>query len=127
MSTINQNAKTPVILERGLGMPPQGPRSLTLWLDFATVVSYDFDYQNMNARNFMSMIQSVFVDNSLNASALSITINGTNQVIKVRANSQGYYTVLVPNPPKMTFATVGAVMVQVILCNFPVPGATWAV
>jgi hypothetical protein len=103
-----------------MGMPAEGPRCIPLTLDFTLSLAYDLDYSNMQSRNFISMVQTIWVDNSLNAAVLEVTMVGTNQVIKVPAGIQRYYTVLQPNPIKMSFASTGAVVCQVILMNFPV-------
>lgn len=108
------------VLERTLGMPAKGPKSCAVALDFATSQTWDLDYSNLGARGFLDMVQSMWVDNSLSGAVLTITIPGSNQTIKYPANTQGYITVLVPNPIKISFSSTGGVAVQVILLNFPV-------
>ena len=118
-----QNA--PTVLERTLGIPDGGPRCLPLSIDFAATPEWILDYGNMQQRNFLNMVQSVWVDNSANAAILSITVPGTNQVLQVPPNAQGYFPLLVPNPLKLVFDSTGGVLVQVILLNFPVAGFVW--
>ena len=117
---LSQLSNSPILLERTLGMPEGGPRCLPLRLDFAAALSYDLDYGAMQQRGFLSMVQTAWVDNSLSATILTITILGTNQVLKIPAGVQGYFPVLVPNPIKMSFASAGGVVCQVILLNFPI-------
>lgn len=114
---------TPVpatILERTLGMPPEGPKCIPITLDFSAATSYALDYSNMQQRGFLAMLQTIWVDNSLSATVFSITIPATNQVIKVPAAVQDYFAVMCPNPIKISFASAGGVVVQIILVNFPV-------
>jgi len=120
MSLISQLGNSPVVLERTLGVPAEGPKCVPLSLDFTATTLYVLDYGNLQSRNFLSMCQTLWVDNSLSATVLTITIPGTAQVLKIPAGVQGYFTCLCPNPIYITFASTGAVICQVTLCNFPV-------
>lgn len=120
MSTLNLTPAPATILQRTLGMPSEGPKCIPITLDFSLAQTYAIDYSNMQQRGFLSMCQSVWVDNSLNAAVLSLIVPGTNQTIKVAAGVQDYFTVLAPNPLKLSFDSTGGVIVQVILCNFPI-------
>ena len=121
MSTLLNQLSLPMIqLERTLGMPEGGPKCLPLTLDFSAITSYALDYCNMQSRNFLNMVQTVWCDNSLSATVATIFVPGTGQIIKVPAGVQGYFPVLSPNPLKMVFGSAGGVTVQFILLNFPV-------
>jgi hypothetical protein len=119
---INQQTNPGVSLERTLGMPAGGPKAIPITLDFGAQTQYVLDYQNMQSRNFFDMCQTIFVDNSLSATVLSVTIPAVNQALKIPAGVQGYFTVICPNPLKMQFDSAGGVVCQVILLNFPVLG-----
>lgn len=106
------------VLERTLGMPGEGPKCIPLTLDFSAFTTYVLDYSNMTRRNFMGMVQTVFVDNTLSASILSITT--PVQVLKIPAGVQGYFPIIVPTPIKLQFDSAGAVVCKVLLLNFPV-------
>ena len=120
MPNISQLASGPVALERTLGIPSEGPRCVPLQLDFTSVTTLELDYGNMQARAFLGMCQTLWVDNSLSAVILRIEIPNTAQVLKIPAGVQGYFTCLCPNPIRMTFISTGGVVCQVTLCNFPV-------
>lgn len=120
MAFLSQLASSPVMLERTLGVPAEGPKCLPLTLDFAAATSYEIDYSNMQSRNFLSMCQTLWCDNSLSAVVLTIFIPGTAQTLKIPAGVQGYFTCLCPNPIHLIFSSAGAVVCQVTLCNFPV-------
>lgn len=120
MGQISQLASGPVVLERTLGVPAEGPRCVPLTLDFTAVTTLELDYGNMQARNFLSMCQTLWVDNSLSGQILSAYIPGTGQTIKVPAGTQGYFTCLCPNPIHFIFTSTGGVVCQVTMCNFPV-------
>ncbi len=117
---LSQTASSPVILERTLGVPPEGPKCVPLNLDFSAANFYEIDYSNMQSRAFLSMCQTLWVDNSLSATVLTIFIPGTAQTLKIPVGVQGYFTCLCPNPIHILFSSAGGVVCQVTLCNFPV-------
>ncbi len=120
MATAQLTPNPAVILERTLGMPPEGPKCIPITLDFSVADTYNLDYSNMGRRGFMSMLQTVWVDNSLSGDPLNVIIVATNQTIKVPAGVQDYFGVMCPNPIKLSFYSPGAAIVQVILINHPV-------
>jgi hypothetical protein len=101
-------------------MPGEGPKCVPIALDFTAITELRLDYQNMQARNFLSMVQTLWVDNYASAVVMSITIPGSAQILKIPAGVQGYFPVLCPNPVKMIFESTGGVVLQVSLLNFPV-------
>ncbi len=113
----------------GLGnatIPDEGPKCLPFALDFSAQPSYAIDLQSLQSRNFLSVIQSVFIDNSANPQAVTMAIDGTQQRVTAKAYTQGYYTVLIPNPPRFTVSSAGAVVVRLQCLNVPVAGAVWS-
>jgi len=107
--------------------PPEGAKAIPIPLDFTTNATYSLDYGDlMQQRNF-SMVQSLYVDNGANGSAVIIAMNGTGQSITFPANSQGYVSVLLQNPVKIDFTSAGLTAVKVFLLNFPVAGHIWSV
>jgi hypothetical protein len=110
----------------GQKIPDEGPKSVGVPLDFSATDTYTLDLQNVIQRGFMSMVQGVYIDNSLNGSTLSISFGGTSQVIKIAPNRQGYRMVLCPNPAnQIVFFTTGGVALNVQLLNFPVTNSDW--
>ncbi len=120
MATAQLTPIPPTILERTLGMPPEGPKCIPITLDFSVVATYSLDYSNMGYRGFMSMVQTIWVDNSLSADPFLIIVPATNQTIKVPAGVQDYYAVMVPNPVKISFSSASSAVCVVLLINFPV-------
>lgn len=108
------------IMQRTLGMPEEGPKCIPIPLDFSVATVYTLDYMNFQQLGRFSMLQTVYVDNSLNAAKLNITIPALNQVLKIPAGVQGYFPILCPNPIKLSFDSTGGVLCQVILLNFPI-------
>jgi hypothetical protein len=107
-------------------IPDEGPKSIALSLDFSQATQYTLDLQNLIQRNFISMIQGIFLDNSANPATLSVQFAGTGQTIKIAPNRQGYRIVLCPNPVNsIAFTSTGGVPVSVNLLNFPVTNSDW--
>jgi len=106
-------------------VPPEGSRAVPLTLDFTNQAAYTLDLQNFIARNLISMVQAVFVDNSANASPLSIVMQNSGQTIVIPPNAQAYMSVLAPNPAYFNFLTQGGVVVNVTLLNYPVTNCVW--
>jgi len=117
---LNQNATPGNLLERTMGMPPQGPRAVPIALNFADFDTYNLDYSNMQNQGFLSMCQTLWVDNYANGQVMTITIPASQQTLKIPAGVQGYFPVICPNPIKMTFNSTGGVACQVALLNYPV-------
>lgn len=105
--------------------PKEGPRAIPLQFDFTVQASYAVDLQIQQASQKFSFIQTVFVDNSNNTSALSLQFDILNQTINVPARMQGYFPVLVVNPPRMVATSAGGTKATVFLLNFPVAPAMW--
>jgi hypothetical protein len=107
-------------------IPDEGPKSIAIPLDFSQGTQYTLDLQNLIQRNFISMIQGIFLDNSANNATLSVQFASTGQTIKIAPNRQGYRIVLCPNPVNsITFTSTGGVAVSVNLLNFPVTNSDW--
>jgi hypothetical protein len=107
-------------------VPQEGPRAIPMKMDFTSTPEVDVDIGQLQQRGFMSMVQSVFVDMNNIPNPLTIVVNGTGQNIVCKPNTQGYYTILCPNPVKLQFqTTVGSPIVTVFLCNSPIPGNVW--
>jgi len=107
-------------------IPDEGPKAIPLLLDFSKAASYSLDLTSIQERAFISMIQTIYADLSGATAGLSITVNGTNQNITAKKTTQGYYPVLCPNPPRLTFAnSSGSDVIPVFLINAPISGVTW--
>lgn len=106
-------------------IPPEGPKCIPIQLDFSAQNSYLLDFTLIQQRGFISELQAVFIDNSLNASPVMLTVNGTNQVVQVGGGTQGIYPIFVPNPPKFTAFSNGGVNVGMQFLNVPITCVNW--
>jgi hypothetical protein len=111
-------------------VPDDGPKAIPLLLDFTATTAideYDVDLTNQQQQGRISMIQSLYIDLSGATNDLTVTNPISGQVIKAKAGTQGYYSVLCPNPPRLNFtsSTSGGTLVPVFLLNVPVSGVVW--
>lgn len=105
--------------------PKEGPKAVGVSCDFSASTTFTANFLLSQAQQQMSMIQSVFVDNSLNAHDVDISVDVINQLLKVPPNSQGYFPLLAPKNTKLTLSSSGGVKVDFIFINVPMPAACW--
>jgi hypothetical protein len=131
MSAIIANNALIIAINQINQLPEEGAKSIPLMsqLNFtSTVSSYVLDLTLFIELGNISFIQTIYIDNSLNANPFSVTMNSSGQVITAAPYSQGYYPVLAPNPAKFTFSTLpGSGIIPVQLINTPIPGPVWSV
>ena len=108
-------------------VPCEGAKAVPVSLDFSMNAAYQLNYSNLQQRGFISFVQTIFVDNSqANAGTITITIGGSNQVIVIRPNTQGYYPILMGNVVTITFSSTGSNKAQFFLLNVPVAPGQWS-
>ena len=90
-------------------MPPSetggGPKALPIDFDFTAVGSVTHYLTLENEQGVIDFVQSVWIDNSANAQALTLVFGGTNQKIVCRAGAQGMFPVLSVNPVRLTISS----------------------
>lgn len=109
-------------------VPKGGPRVVSANLDFSNQAEIDIDGQAVIDAGQIEYLQGVFIDNADNPDKFELRIGQTNQRIVAKGNTQGYYPIMAPNPPKMTAATVQLAnrVVPVFFYNVPIQAAVWA-
>ena len=110
-------------------IPAEGPRAIPLNMDFTNATgqpSYPIDLSVVQYQTRMSMVQTVYVDLSGTDSPLDIKVEGTNQVIRAKGRTQGYYSVLAPAPTRLTITSLANAVIPVSLINVPIAGTVWA-
>lgn len=107
--------------------PMENPATLPFTFDFSANAVQTIDLTTMLQRGTISGIQTMYFDNSGNAGVVIVSIEGTEQVITMPSNSQGYVPVLCSNPIRITFDGTAAVAapVNVELINVPMPLGVW--
>lgn len=109
----------------------------------ATPVTYTFDSTNNNgrgysgdyvlgqARGFLTQVRTIFVDNGVNASPLTVSWD-SGQSIQVAAYSQGYYPILNPGDIRFRVTSSGGTVVApisitIFLINILLPCSVWSI
>jgi hypothetical protein len=105
--------------------PKQGNREVFYRFDFSKLTSpYTMYLTEDMQRGDIDAIASVYIDNSLNASSVTLTFNGIFNIL-VQPNWQGVYPVICSGPTQLQISTAGNVAVGVILSNTPKDYASW--
>lgn len=108
--------------------PIKGSRAMLQQVDFTmqNPVGISLVYEQDSDR--IEYVQALYVDNSLNPSALVCFMHGTSQQIIIPAGYQAYIPVLATSDNcRMTFSTVGnTAIVPVQFLSFPLPLAVWS-
>lgn len=110
-------------------LPKEGAKAYPINLDFRATGKVVIDFTLQVQQGFVSFIQSVYIDNSLNPSPLKVTCSATNHNIKIPANSQGYFPLFLTSDPVITFETQedNNLIVPIVATNVPVTPYVWAV
>jgi hypothetical protein len=108
--------------------PNEGPKAFTALLDFSGAVGeWDVDFGQLQEQAYISMVQTLYLDLSGSANPLTVLVGNVGQTIKAKANTQGFYNVLAPNPPRFAFqSTPGGVVIPVMFLNIAIAGVVWA-
>jgi hypothetical protein len=108
-------------------VPAGGPKCVPVNVDFTAVASVQLDGQQIVTQGRIEYLQGVFIDNSANINNLSLTMSTTNQVIICPKKSQGYFTIMVPDPPQIIAATPIGLVIPMFFYNIPIQPAVWSV
>lgn len=119
-----QQTYVPVGIYNG-PIPKEGPKSIPVQANFALVASYVIDFTLIYNQGFISELQAVWIDNSSNTQAVTLTNLSSNQSIVVAAGRQGIYPVLSPNPPRFSATSSGNGTVQFQFLNVPITCLSW--
>lgn len=108
------------------GDAEHGPATVRVPLDFTNVAQIEVNLTEDEFLSQLKYVQMIYIDNADNANPLTLTLQISQQRIKVKGNTQGYYPVLAPNQTHFIFATTqGAVIVPVYFINVPLAALQW--
>lgn len=111
-------------------IPKEGPLAVSLLLDFSFatgLTQYTLDFSQYQWLAKLSIIQSVYIDNSTNGVPLVLQDVNTGYTIVANPHTQGWYQILSPVPTKVQFnCSGGPNNVNVIFANVPIAGVVWA-
>ncbi len=107
-------------------VPKEGPKAMAINCPFASATEFSIDLTLSQTQKYLSLVQGVYIDNSLNADAVTLVCGGgTSQKIVFPPNAQGYLPLLVSRPTTFTVSSAGGVNVPIIFLNVPVPAIIW--
>lgn len=110
-------------------VPAGGPKVVPANVDFSVNGSVLLDGSLIVSQGKIEYFQGVFIDNSQNANPLILTMSTTNQAIIAKAKTQGYYAIMVPDPPQIIASTtiVNGLIIPLFFYNVPIQPAVWSV
>lgn len=109
-------------------VPAGGPKCVPTFVDFSNAAQVLLDGQLIVTQGKIEYLQGVFIDNSANLNNLSLTMSTTQQIIICPKKSQGYFSIMVPDPPQMLAATIqAAIIIPMFFYNVPIQPAVWSV
>lgn len=107
--------------------PSQGNREIPITLDFTATGTLSDDLTPEMHQSEIETIQTVYIDNSLNPSPLTITPLDTQATITAQAFSQGIYPIISRGQFRYKATTAQGIKVQVVFSNTQKSFATWLV
>lgn len=108
-------------------VPAGGPKVVPVNVDFTGVAQVLLDGSALVQQGKIEYLQGVFIDNSTNINNLSLTMSTTGQVIICPKKSQGYFSIMVPDPPQIVANTPVGVVIPMFFYNVPIQPAVWSV
>lgn len=108
-------------------IPKGGPKVVRAILDFSAASEILIDGQQIVSQGQIEYLQGFYVDNASNPVAITFVMSVTNQRIIVPANTQGYYSMLIPNDPKIvaTMPQLNNRRVECFFYNVPIQSQNW--
>lgn len=110
-------------------IPRDGPRCVSATLDFSSQNTIEIEGLLITTLGVMDYIQGMYIDNGDNPDPISFIAQQTRQRITCPPFSQGYYALLITNPPTITATTSAEAdkKIKVHFYNVPIQSQTWSV
>jgi hypothetical protein len=112
--------------------PNEGSRCVTTMYNWTAQATYVEDVSQLQERGVLTILQSVYIDNSTNTQGVQIIVNGTGQVINCPASSQGIFPLFLPENATFSISSVLAgvptpiaATTRCYFVNCPVSPAVW--
>ncbi len=105
--------------------PRRGPRTMNAQIDFSVSNPLNLDLTIAQDMDRLEWVQTLYIDNSSNASPLTALSINSNQKISCPPYSQGYFPILVPGDPKFIFSTSGTPTVPIAFLSMAMPCMVW--
>ena len=112
-----------------VGCPPeaqQGQVTIPVDFDFSIATSFEVDFSALENKGTISGVQSFYIDNLSNTTAVVITDEVTGQSITIPFACQGYMPLLSKNPNKLSVACSSNTQAcRINFNNFYMPPYLW--
>ena len=108
-------------------IPQDGPKCAPALLDFSSVSTIDIDGQQLIDAGQMEFVQGVYIDNASNAVPIELVCAFTAHRVTCPSNSQGFFSLLIQSPPKLTanMTQTNNRVVRVLFYNVPIVPNVW--
>lgn len=105
--------------------PCEGPKAVTLLLDFSQAPSFTVNLSDLVTQSKISEIQTAFVDNADSSFPLIIVCDVTQQRVIIPPNSQAYIAVL-NLTPSFTVSSSSVLKIKLHFLNIPCTNCVWS-
>lgn len=108
-------------------IPQDGPKCAPTSLDFSNAPTFEIDGQQLIDGGQMEFVQGVYIDNASNAVPFELICALTQHRVTCPSNSQGFFSLLIQSPPKLTanMAQSGNRIVKLLFYNVPIMPNVW--
>jgi hypothetical protein len=103
-------------------LPPEGPKAYSFTLDFTAQNVQVLDFLQEIQSGFISFVQGMLIDNTLNANAIIVSTQQINFPLRIPAGKQAYMPLMVTDSAVLTFTTTQnlGLVVPLVITNCPV-------
>jgi hypothetical protein len=108
--------------------PRQGNRAMPIDFDFTSVASITGDFGDEQRAAVIENIQSIYIDNSANASTFTIIVLGMNSKghhVTAQPFTQGWYPLPVTGVLRYQVLTTQGIIIPTIFTNYPMAYFVW--
>jgi hypothetical protein len=123
-SNLPTNTGTPVSTYNQR-VPTEGPKIVPLRCDFSVSQVQSFNLAQILTQSLISLIQGYFIDNSGNASAVTIQALATQQAVVLPPGYQGFIPAFVGLSDTLVISSASSNVAHVYLYNMAMPLGVW--
>lgn len=106
--------------------PKEGPLAVPFNIDFTAQQQYVFDLTAIQQQAKLSMVQTIYVDNSLSSTPISLVMANSYQRITIPPFSQAYVPVVLTNKIAVTFQSASGLVIPIIALNIAMNATVWS-
>jgi hypothetical protein len=107
--------------------PKEGPKSVAWSVDFTSVQQYMFDLTSIQMGTGISMVQTLYVDNSQASVPFIMLVSTTNQRVEIPPYSCAYVPLVATNKLAVTMQSSSGLVIPIQALNIAMNAAVWSV